>query len=126
MPPRRWGRAVRMGVFASTLLGVAACSFGDLFRTAGPRAVSITFTGDTVLFVGDTATFAFAVTANGVPVSNPNLTIESSDTSIFRLNAARDSLFALGNGNARLTARLNDPIFTDSLPTASIRIRIHG
>src|SRR5215472_6366796 len=126
MPPCLRAPAVKMSVFAGDILGLAACGFGDLFRTAGPRDVTITFVGDSSLFVGDTAAFTIVVTANGMPVANPNLTIASSDTTIFTINAARDSLRAIGNGNARLTARLNDSAFTDSLPTLSIRIRVRG
>lgn len=127
MQPRcRTATTVSRGVAASLLLGLAACSFGDLFRTAGPRSVAIAYSGDSVLFVGGTSGFSIVVTAGGVPIANPDLTLESSDTTIFTITAARDSLLAVGNGSARLTARLNDPAFTDSMPTLEVRIRVHG
>lgn len=126
MSQRQCSTVVGIGVLLSTLLGLVACGFGDLFRAAGPRDVTITFAGDSVLFVGDTAAFSVGVTANGVPVQNPALILDSSDTTVFTLNAAGDSLRAIGNGTARLTVRLNDPVFTDSLPTLSIHIRVHG
>ena len=127
MRQRQSGIPAGMGVLLlSTLLGLAACGFGDLFRAAGPRDVTITFAGDSVLFVGDTSAFSIGVTANGVPIPHPDLILDSSDTSVVNVNAGGDSLRAVGSGSARLTVRVNDPVFTDSLPTVSIRIRVHG
>ena len=125
-PLHRSGTAVGAGVLASAMIGLAACGFGNLFSSAGPRDVRITFVGDTSLFVGDTSAFSISVTADGVPIPSPSLSLVSSDTSIFTLNSGRDSLFAIGNGNAHLTAQLNDRAFTDSMPTISVRIKVRG
>ena len=126
MPPGRVGTAVRVGVFASAALGLAACGFGDLVRSAGPLDVSIAFTGDSTLTVGAPSAFSITVTANGVAVSDPALTRPSTDTTVFTINATRASLVAVSSGNARFVIQLNDAAFTDSMPTRSIRIRSHG
>jgi hypothetical protein len=120
------GTAVRIGVLATALLGLAGCGFGDLFRTAGPRTITIDYTGSSIIVIGSPAPFTFTVTADGVPVPNPRLSLESSDTSIFIINSTRDSLIPLQFGSATLTARLNDPAFTDSIPALDVHIRVRN
>jgi hypothetical protein len=126
MPHGQAGKAVGVGVCAILLLGLASCGFGDLFRAAGPRDVVITYSGGSVLSVGDSLPFTITVTANGVSLVDPAVTVESSDTLVLSLTASRDSLLALSTGTSTLTARLSDPAFTDSLPTLTVRIRVRG
>lgn len=126
MPPRRWGHAVIIGVLATPVLGLAGCAFGDIFRPAGPHDVVISYTGDSAFFVGDSLPFAFTVSAGGVLIDNPDASVTSSDTTVFALTAGHDSLIGVSNGSATLTFRLNDPMFTDSVPTRDIRIRVRG
>lgn len=119
-------RAVGRAALASALWGLAGCGFGDLFRTAGPRDVTIGYTGSSIIVIGSPAPFTITVTANGVPVSHPPLSLESSDTSIFIINPTRDSLIPLQFGSATLTARVNDPAFTDSMPALDVHIRVRN
>ena len=126
MSQRQSGTTLGVGVLLSALLGLVGCGFGDLFRAAGPRDVSITFTGDSTIAVGTPSAFSVAVSANGATVVNPNLSIESSDTTVFGINATRDSLVALKSGNATLIIQLNDAVFTDSVPSIAVDIKVHG
>lgn len=125
-PHFRSHTAVGRAVLASALLGLAGCGFGDLFQAAGPRDVTITYAGSSIIVIGSPAPFTITVTANGAAVSNPRLSLESSDTSVFVINPTRDSLIPLQFGTATLTARVNDPAFTDSMPALDVHIRVRN
>ena len=127
MKPRRLpGMAVGLGVLMTAFLLLQGCGFGDLFRSAGLRDVVIQYEGDSIFAVGDSLPFAFTVSANGVTLTAPALTVESSDTTILTFTAGRDSLIGVSNGTVTLTARLIDPAFTDSMPTGAVRVRVRG
>ena len=118
--------AVCIGICTSGSLELQGCGLGDLFRAAGPRDVQIQFIGTSSLSVGDSLPFQFAVSANGITLADPDLTVESSDTLVVALTATRDSLLALRTGSVLVTAQLHDPEFTDSLPTLAVKIRVRG
>ena len=127
MNPRRLaGMAVRFGVLMTTLLSSEGCGFGDLLRPSGPRDVVIQYAGDSIFAVGDSLPFTFTVSANGVTLTHPALTVESSDTTVVAFTAGRDSLIGVSTGSVTLTARLFDPAFTDSEPTREVRVRVRG
>jgi len=126
MRPLRLVRtAVRVGVLVGVLF-LDGCSYSDIFGTPGPRLVLLKFFGDSTLAVGSPEAFGVTVSSEGIPVPNPNLSIAADDTTIVSINAAHDSLTGLRTGITRLRARLQDPMFSDSLPTLVVRIRVHS
>src|SRR5438094_126975 len=94
-----------------------ACGFADVFRPAGPEAVTITYVGDTILRRDSTVPFRVVVEAGGDQLAAPRLRITSSDASIFELTAGQDSLWAKRNGTATLIIQVESSILTDSVPT---------
>jgi hypothetical protein len=110
-------------------LGAAAilgCGFGDLFRAAGPRNISLSYQGDSVIAIGDSTPFSILISADGAPVAGAVLSLSSSDTTVVTLSAMGDTIRGVGIGSARVTARLESPMFTDTLPTLHVRIRVRG
>lgn len=107
---------------SSGLVAVLACAAFDSPRL---EPVVLTWVSDTVLTQDSTVALVIGVSANGVPVLNPRLAVSSSDTTVVRVNAAGDSLFASGLGRASITVRLESSVLTDSLPTLiqSLRVR---
>jgi len=106
-------------------LAALACGFADVFRPAGPEAVTITYVGDTTIRRDSTVPFSVEVEAGGVLLDRPHLTMWSSDTSVFDLTAGRDSLVAKSTiRTAALMIRLDSSILTDSAPALAQSIRI--
>ncbi len=120
-PPRS---AVRLALGVVTGAVALACGFADVFRPAGPEAVTITYVGDTILHRDSTVPFSVVVEAKGGPVSAPRLSLTSSDTSIFDLTAGQDSVWAKRNGTATLTIRVESSILTDSAPTLAQSLKV--
>ena len=116
---------VRVGLTVVGGIAVLACGFADVFRPAGPESVTIIYVGDTVLHRDSTVPFSVLVAAGGTPIDRPQLTMWSSDTSVFDLNTGRDSLTAkAGIGTATLMIRLQSSILTDSAPTLAQSIKV--
>ena len=110
--------AVVMG--AATL----ACGFADVFRPAGPAAVTITYVGDSILHRDSTVPFRVVVDAGGGELPAPRLRVTSSDTSIFDLTAGQDSLWAKRIGTATLTIQVESSILTGSAPTLAQSLKV--
>ncbi len=106
-------------------MAALACGFVDVFRPAGPEAVTITYVGDTILHRDSTVPFSVVVDARGTLLDRPHLTMWSSDTSVFDLTAGRDSLVAKSSiSTATLMIRLQSSILTDSAPTLAQSIKV--
>jgi hypothetical protein len=102
-----------------------ACGFADVFRSAGPEPVTITYVGDTTIRRDSTVPFSVVVEARGTQLERPRLMIWSSDTSVFDLTAGQDSLRAKSTiRTAALMVRLESSILTDSAPTLAQSIRV--
>jgi hypothetical protein len=119
----------RLGVrLAGTVVGTVAalaCGFADVFRPAGPEAVTIVYVGDSILHRDSTVPFSVVVQAGGTQLDRPHLTMWSSDTSVFDLNSERDSLAAKSNiATAKLMIRLESSVLTDSAPTLAQSIKV--
>jgi len=111
----------------AVVMGAAAlaCGFADVFRSAGPELVTITYLGDTTIRRDSTVPFSVVVEASGTQLERPHLTIWSSDTSVFDLTAGQDSLRAKSTiRTAALMVRLESSILTDSAPTLAQAIRV--
>ncbi len=108
------------------VMGAAAlaCGFADVFRSAGPEAVVITYVGDTILRRDSTVPFRVVVEAGGDQFPAPRLRMSSSDTSIFELTAGQDSLWAKRNGTATLNIQVESSILTDSVPTLAQSLKV--
>jgi len=111
----------------AVVMGAAAlaCGFADVFRSAGPELVTITYLGDTTIRRDSTVPFSVVVEARGTQLERPHLTIWSSDTSVFDLTPGQDSLRAKSTiRTAALMVRLESSILTDSAPTLAQAIRV--
>src|SRR5947207_14646978 len=115
---------VRLGLARAGCMAALACGLADVFRPAGPESVTIIYVGDTVLHRDSTVPFSVLVAAGGTPIDRPQLTMWSSDTSVFALNTGRDSLTAKSIGTATLMIRLQSSILTDSAPTLAQSIKV--
>ena len=115
-------RGVALVTASAALVAVLACAAFDSSRV---EPVVLSWASDTVLTHDSTVALVIGVSANGVPIPNPRLAVSSSDTTVVRVNAAGDSLFANGLGRASITVRLESSVLTDSLPTLiqSLRVR---
>src|SRR5207253_1914333 len=116
--------AVRLTL--AVVIGAAAltCGFADVFRPAGPEAVTITYVGDTILRRDSTVPFRVVVEAGGDQLPRPRLRTTSSDTSIVELTAGQDSLWAKRNGTATLIIQVESSILTDSVPTLTQSLKV--
>jgi hypothetical protein len=121
MPRVCWAALVAA---SSGLVASGACRLPDAFAAPGLEPVVLTYLGDTAPSRGTTIPVVIGVSVNGVPVSNPRLALNSSDTTIFAVTAGGDSLAALRLGRATLTVRLESSILTDSLPTLTQSLRV--
>ena len=116
---------VRLALTVVGGMAALACGFADVFRPAGPEAVTITYVGATTLHRDSTVPFSVEVEVGGGPLPAPRLRMTSSDTSVFDLTAGQDSLVAKSrNGTATLTIRLESSILPDSGPTLAQSIRV--
>lgn len=122
-------QSVRLTVAWIGLLGAliaAACVF-DAFGPAGPRGVTFTYVGDTVLRVGNPAAFGWTVAAQGVPLPQPRLRVEISDSTRVTLNVTGDSLIPCRAGQASLlVALLHSSAVGSDMPDTAIGLRVTG
>jgi hypothetical protein len=107
-----------------TGLVLVSCGIADLFNSEKIGDVTVTYTGPTVLRVGDTVPVSVTVTTRGTPLTNTRLWITSSDTIVLALSPGGDTLFARDNGFDTLTIRVVASIFTDSFPTLRQQVRV--
>src|SRR2546426_5996370 len=82
--------AVRLTLAVVSGAAALTCGFADVFRPAGPEAVTITYVGDTILRRDSTVPFRVVVGAGGDQLPGPRLRMTSSDTSIFELTAGQE------------------------------------
>ena len=116
---------VRLALTVVGGMAALACGFADVFRPAGPEAVTITYVGATTLKRDSTVPFSVVVDARGTPLDRTRLTMWSSNTSVFDLTAGRDSLVAKSSiSTATLMIRLESSILTDSAPTLAQSIKV--
>lgn len=103
---------------------LVSCGIADLFNSEKVGDVTVTYTGPTLLHVGDTVPVSVTVATGGMSLTNALLLISSSDTSILALSPRSDTLFARDHGFDTLTIRVVASIFTDSFPTLVQQIRV--
>lgn len=114
--------AVTLGVIA-----VAGCAAFDAFAPSGPRDVTLTYVGDTVLIVGQPRPLSVTVLARGVPLPGQRLLAESTNPSVLTLNTTGDSLIPVSVGKDTLVIRLahSSAAGTD-MPTTTVPLRVTG
>src|SRR5438128_12596991 len=116
--------AVRVSLAVVSGAAALGCGFADVFRPAGPEAVTITYVADTILRRDSTVPFRVVVEARGDQLLAPRVRLTSSDTSIFELTAGQDSLWAKRNGTATLIIQVESSILTDSVPTLTQSLKV--
>jgi len=124
-------QAVRVTVAGMALVCAlipAGCTVFDALGPAGPRGVSFTFAGDTVLSVGEIAPVAVIALAEGVPLTGQPLRFAiTPDSSRVTLNAAGDSLIGCRAGQATLLVQLlHSSSVGTATPDTSFALRVTG
>ena len=124
-------QSARVTVAGMVLLGAlipAACMVFDALGPTGPRSVTFTYLGDTVLSVGPPSALAVTVRADGVQLPPQRLRLGiSPDSTRVTLNVAGDSLIPCRAGQASLLVQLlhSSAAGTD-MPDTSIVLKVTG
>ena len=123
--------SVRVAVAAMVLLGAlipAACMVLDALGPAGPREVTITYAGDTILSVGDVVPITLSVSVDGVLLPPQRLRVAiTPDSTRVTLNATGDSLLACRAGQASLLVQLLHSSASGTItPDTSVALRVTG
>lgn len=115
-----------MGVLG--VLVLAGCTVFDALGPTGPRAVTFTYTGDSVLSVGEVVPVAVSVFVDGVPLPPQRLRVAiTPDSTRVTLNAPGDSLVACRAGQASLLIQLlHSSTSGTSVPDAVVALRVTG
>lgn len=124
-------QSVRVAVAAMVLLGAlipAACMVLDALGPAGPRDVTITYAGDTVLSVGDVVPITVTVSVDGVLLPPQQLRMAiTPDSTRVTFNPTADSLIACRAGPASLLVQLlHSSASGTSAPDTSVALRVTG
>ena len=124
-------QSVRVTVAGMLLVGafiLAGCMVLDALAPPGPRGVTFTYVGDTVLRVGTPAAFTLTVTAQGVPLPQPWLRVEiSPESTQVLLNVTGDSLIPCQAGQASLlVGLLHSSAAGSDMPDTAIGLRVTG
>ena len=105
----------------------AGCTVFDALGPAGPRSVTFIYVGDTVLRVSQPAAFGVTVVAQGVPLPQPRLRVEISDSTRVTLNVTGDSLIPCQAGQASLlVGLLHSSAVGSDMPDTAIGLRVTG
>jgi len=103
---------------------LAACGLNEVFRPSRLGDVELVFVGGPDVIRGEQTPFSVTVTAGGTVVADPLLAYAVSDTAVMQLTADSTALIGVANGNATLTVQFLGSIFTDTLPTLIVDIRV--
>jgi hypothetical protein len=100
----------------------------DALGPSGPRGVTFTYVGDTVLRVGTPAAFGVTVAAEGVPLPQPRLRVAiTPDSTRVILNVTGDSLIPCQSGPASLlVVLLHSSAAGSDMPDTAIGLRVTG
>jgi hypothetical protein len=106
----------------------AACMVLDALGPAGPREVTITYVGDTVLSVGDVVPITVTVSVDGVLLPPQPLRMAiTPDSARVTLNPTADSLIACRAGQASLLVEvLHSSASGTSTPDTTVALRVTG
>ena len=124
-------QSARVAVAAMVLLGAlipAGCMVLDALGPAGPRDVTITYAGDTVLSVGDVVPITVTVSVGGVLLPPQRLRVAiTPDSTRVTFNPTADSLVACRAGQATLLVQLlHSSASGTSTPDTSVALRVTG
>ncbi|HEV8381857.1 MAG TPA: right-handed parallel beta-helix repeat-containing protein [Gemmatimonadales bacterium] len=91
----------------------------------GPQtaAVSLRFTGDSVLVLGDTVAFGVSADIDGTPLAAPRFQYTIEDTLVAARTASGDSIVARRRGRTRLIASLTSPLLPNP-PTLTVALDV--
>ena len=122
---------VRLTVAGMVLLVAlipAGCMVLDALGPTGPRGVTFTYLGDTVLSVGQAGSVDVAVSADGVQLPPQRLRLAvTPDSTRVTLNVAGDSLIPCRAGSASLLVQLlHSSTSGTGIPDTSISLRVIG
>ncbi len=122
---------VRVTVAGMVVLGVlvlAGCAVLDALGPTGPRGVTFTYAGDTVLNVGDVVPMVVTVSVDGVLLPPQRLHVAiTPDSTRVTLNATADSLVACRAGQASLVVQLlHSSASGTTAPDTAVSLRVTG
>jgi uncharacterized protein YjdB len=110
-----------MAASAAMCITLATCESLTAPKT---EHITVVWEGDTAYLAGSVAAIGIQVTANGNASSPSRLVVKSSDTTIATINAAGDSLRAIGLGTVTITVQVVDPALPAPAPTLSQAITV--
>jgi len=122
---------VRVTVAGMILLGTlipAGCTVFDALAPTGPRGVTFTYAGDSLLSVGEIRPLGVTVVADGVQLPPQRLRLAiTPDSTRVTLNAASDSLIACQAGQASLLVQLlHSSASGTGIPDTAIALHVTG
>jgi len=102
----------------------AACVVSDALTGPKVAPVTLRYSGDTVLVVGDTVALALTAQIGDAPVAQPRFRYTIEDSTIVGQTTRGDSLAAKRRGRTRLTASLASPLLSDPPPSVSVTLDV--
>jgi hypothetical protein len=108
---------------AAVLLGLGACTLGDLFSDVGARAVLFEWIGDTVVSVGARAPVIVAVRVEGTVTPGLTIELEIPDTTNLKFGATHDTIVGLRPGHGDVIARTRSSLSPAIDSVFRIRVR---
>lgn len=114
----------RLAVSALLLSGAAfACALSDAFSGPKTSDIQLRYSGDSVVVVGDTLTFALTAAIDGAELPAPHFRTTIADTAVIAPTAAGNALVGRRRGHTQVIVSLTSPMVA-SPPTLSIPLDV--
>ncbi len=114
----------RLSLLALLLSGAAfACALSDALSGPATPTITLRYSGDSSVVVGDTVAFAVTAEIDGTNLSAPSLRYAIEDTAVVSLTPAGHALVGRRRGRTQLIASLVSPLVAKS-PTLSVTLDV--
>jgi len=101
----------RLSLLALLLSGAAfACALSDALSGPATPTITLRYSGDSSVVVGDTVAFAVTAEIDGTNLSAPSLRYAIEDTAVVSLTPAGHALVGRRRGRTQLIASLVSPL----------------
>src|SRR6266568_3537296 len=114
----------RLSLLALLLSGAAfACALSDALSGPATPTITLRYSGDSSVVVGDTVAFAVTAEIDGTNLSAPSLRYAIEDTAVVSLTPAGHALVGRRRGRTQLIASLVSPLVAKP-PTLSVTLDV--